>query len=429
MKKLKWIFLLSILIILSAKIVIGAGNGTPFGTIENNEEIHLSVIVENSGEAISGESEAPIEEVKYSGEIIEQEELETELNEVVKTDKEHNIMLLGKELDIKGEAKDLIMAVGANITSKALGSYAFMAASQLDVSGEIFHDTFAVGNNIKIEGNIGRDLYALGNTIDIKGTIERDAYVGGEDLTITGTVGGDVKFAGDSVYISSSAVINGDLDLIANTIKIEDGVTIAGTVTYQSNVEEIAIPDNINTRMNRVMEKEQPTENKLLSTLKSFIWWTIANFIIFVVLMAICPNLFKRIKNIYSNDTVQKYCSSCGWGLLSMIVIPFISILAIFTFIGSALGVIGLIIYMLGYLIATVITGYALANTLIEKEWNRYAKGLIGILMIELLRRLPIIGGLIALIVNAIAFGTMIKLIKDDNSNKEASIIVEKTEE
>ena len=82
MKKLKWLFLLSMLIILSAKIVIAAGNGTPFGTIENSEEINLNVIVENSGESISGESETSIEKVKYSGEIVEQEELETELNEV-----------------------------------------------------------------------------------------------------------------------------------------------------------------------------------------------------------------------------------------------------------------------------------------------------------------------------------------------------------
>ena len=428
MKNLKWIFLLSILVILGTKIVIGVGNGTPFATIKD-ENVILNEILENSGEAVSGDTEASIADIEYSGEIIEQEKLETELNEIVKTDKEHNIMLWGKELDITGEAKDLIMAVGAKITSKALGSYAFMAASQLDVSGEIFQDTFAVGNDIKVEGNIGRDLYALGNSIDITSTVKRDAYIGGESLSITGTVGGDVKFAGDSVYISSSAVVNGDVDLIANSIKIEEGATIIGTVTYQSNVKEITIPSNVNTRMNKVKEIEQPSENKFVLLVKDFLWWTVSNFILFAVLIAIWPKFFEKIKLIYSKDTVQKYCSSCGWGILSMIVIPLISVLSIFTFIGSALGVIGLLLYIIGYLISTVIVGYAIANTLLEKEMNRYLKGFIGILIIEILRRLPIIGGFIALILNAIAFGTIIKLIKECNSNKSESIIVEKTEE
>ena len=303
-----------------------------------------------------------------------------------------------------------------------------MAASQLDISGEVFKDTFAVGNEIQIDGSIGRDLYALGNTIAIDGNVARDVYIGGEELSIRGRIGGDIKFAGDSIYISSRSVIDGDLDLYANEITIEEGAVIEGTVTYQSSVESISIPQNIKTKINEVKTVEAPQENIFVEAVKSLLWWSVANFILFAVLRALFPKMFEKIKSIYTEDTVQKYCSSCGWGVLSIFVIPFLSVLCIFTLIGSTVGVIGLLLYTIGFMIATVIAGYAIANTIIDKDMNGLLKGLIGILMIEILRRLPVIGGLIAFIVNGIAFGTVIKLVKDSNTKKEEVIETEKTE-
>ena len=70
-------------------------------------------------------------------------------------------------------------------------------------------------------------------------------------------------------------------------------------------------------------------------------------------------------------------------------------------------------------MIATIITGYAIANTIIEKDINKHLKGLLGIVIIEVLRRLPVIGGIITIIVNAIAFGTILKLVKELNSKEE----------
>ena len=109
--------------------------------------------------------------------------------------------------------------------------------------------------------------------------------------------------------------------------------------------------------------------------------------------------------------------------MLGIIIIPIISLLAIFTFIGSAIGMIGLLAYTVGYMCATVIVAYAFANTLLEKNnKNPYLMGILGILIIEILRRLPVIGGVISFIIICIAFGTIIKLIKNSNTKKEEVI-------
>ena len=383
--------------------------------------VYATEMEENS----SGEN-AFLEDVyAYSGEVQNEEELKGELKEIVKTEKGKNIMLLGKELNLTGEAKDLIMAAGESITSKALGSYAFMAARQLDISGEIFKDTFVLGNEINVEGDIRRDLYALGNKISISGQIERDVYAGAEELNITGTIEGDVQFIGDTVFISSNAVINGDVSITASTIEIRDGATIHGIVTYQNDAEMVEIPESVETKIKIKNPVAQTTvQDNITQTIKDYCFWTISNFVLFLVIHGIWVHLFEKIDVVYEKDAVQKCCSSCGWGLLWLVILPFISFIALFTIIGSAVGIVGILVYMLVYCIATVLSGYLVGNLVLEKNKKHWVKGFVGIAILEILRRLPVIGWIISILAIAMAFGTMIKLIK--SSSKEE---IEKIEE
>ena len=242
-------------------------------------------------------------------------------------------------------------------------------------------------------------------------------------MNITGTIGGDVRFAGGSIFISPNAVIKGNIYLNASEIEIRDGATIDGTVEYQSDVEKVTIPSNIKATVKEVEKVETPVKNEFVETIKGFLWWTVANGLLFIVAILMFPNLFKNIEKVYEKDTVQKYCSSAGWGILSLIVIPIISIFALFTFIGSALGIIGIFLYIIGYMISTVIVGYSLSNTILENTNNKYLRGLLGIIIIEFLRRLPVIGWIVALLVNSIAFGTVLKLMKQ--SRTKAGEVVE----
>lgn len=427
MKRISLVLLLCLVLILTTGVVMGTESESqevaePFNEDISNIDKIPSII--NSGLP----TDSIPDEFFFSGEVVDETEFENELSEVIKTD-DNNIMLFDQELNITGEAKDLILAAGGKIVSKALGSYAFLAANELNVSGEIFKDTFVGGNEVNITGNIGRDLYTLGKTINISGTVTRDVYVGGEALNITGNVGGNIRFAGGSIFISPSAVINGNIYLTTSEIEIRDGATINGIVEYCSDAEEVIIPSNIKTTIKEVEKVEAPAKNEFLEIVESFLWWTVANGFLFLIAISIFPNLFENIKEVYETDSVQKYCSSAGWGILCLIVIPIVSVFALFTFIGSTLGVMGLLLYVIGYMIATVIVGYALAETILEKTKNKYIKGLLGILIIEVLRRLPVIGWLVVLLVNSIAFGTVLKLIKQSNKKQENVIEGEKTEE
>lgn len=427
-KMKKWSVLIGILlVILGVSHVLAKGGVTPFGrnvAVNGADEIK---VIEETMDDITGEEEIEtmpevlseeineIPEEMTEGTEITPEEMAEEIEEAIQTDKDHNIMLFGRELEISGAAKDLILAAGAKVTSKALGSYAFMAATQLNISGEIFKDAFAVANEVEVNGEMGRDFYAVGNEITINGTVARDIYAGGEELNITGTVNGDVNFAGGTIYVSSDAVIHGDLNLSVAEIDIRGGAQIEGTIAYTNDAIVKTLPSNVKTKVTAVAMQEENTENPFIAAMKSAAFWTVANFLLFVIAKALFPKIFETIATIYAENTGAKLGSSFGWGLLTILVMPIISILCIFTVIGSAIGIVGGFLYAIGFMVATVISGYALANTVLEKTSNPYFKGLLGIVAIEVLKQLPVIGGIVGLLVNGIAFGTIIKLIQEMN--------------
>lgn len=324
-----------------------------------------------------------------------------------------NIMMADSTVVAEGEAKDLLMLAGATINSMATGSYGFMAADIVNISGDIFKDTFVAGNNINIMSNIGRDVYAFGSKINMNGTIGRDMYAGGGEININGSIGRNAHLTGNKVIISSTSVINGDVVIDANRIVIEDGAIINGVVSYNSNAEYTQIPSNITTNVNIVEVTENRNTNVFISKIKDIAIWMLINIILFVVTMLIAPGLFEKIETAYKNKGGSLYASSIGWGVILLVVIPIIAIIALITVIGSALGFATLLAYTVIMVYATVLVGYLLGVTMFSKtNMNKYLVGIIGIAVVEILRNLPAIGGVISFVVILIALGIIKEIMK-----------------
>lgn len=322
-------------------------------------------------------------------------------------------MIADRYVNAEGIAEDLLILAGATVNSKAEGSYAFMAADILNISGEILKDTFAAGNTINITGNLGRDAYLFGSSINIDGSIGRELYAYGDEINLNGTIGGNISVDATSINISSNAVISGDIEINATNIKIEDGAIINGIVTYNSNAESVDLPQNITTNVNQVGAIKVEEKNEFIEGIKSTIKWLLINIVLFAVTMLVCPGLFMRIEKVFNEKGGEVYASAIGWGLLFIIVIPIIAIIALITVIGSALGFASLLAYTVIIVYSTVITGYLLGTTMfINKEMNKYLVGIIGIIAIQILRKLPVIGGLISFATIVIAFGMIKEIMK-----------------
>lgn len=343
-----------------------------------------------------------------------------EENEVIDISNGENIMLVGDVVNADGAAEDLIILAGESVNSYANGEYGFMAANNLNISGDVLKDNFVAGNNINVIGDIGRDAYLFGSIININGTIGRNLYVYGSEINISGTIDGDAKISADKIFISSEATISGDIEINTEYIEIEEGTQIGGVVTYNSNAKEIIIPNSVRNNKNDIVDIQIEEENILVSEIKDIAKWICINIVLFIITILICPAFFDKIDKIFKEKDTMIIGNSIGWGLLLFITMPIISIIALITVIGSALGFAALLIYIVILVYSTVITGYLLGRILFDnKNLNKYLIGVIGIVIIEILRRLPVIGGIMSFIVLLVSFGVIREVIRKDEMISE----------
>ena len=359
-----------------------------------------------------------LNEVILSGDK-ESDFIENGIDIISKLDGE-NIMLAGDVVNAEGTAEDLIILAGDIVNSDAIGEYGFMAANSLNISGDVLKDNFIAGNTINVTGDVGRDAYLLGSIINIDGKIGRNIYAFADEINIDNYVGGNIFVECNKIFISSNSVISGDVEIEASYIEIEEGAKINGVVTYNSNVEEVIIPQNVENNSNEVVDIVIESENVFLAQIKNIITWILINIVLFVATMLISPGLFEKIEKTFEEKGYATYGTSIGWGIILFIIIPIIAIIALITVLDSAVGFAGILAYIVILVYSTVITGYLIGtNLFINTKMNKYLVGIIGTIIIEIMRNLPIVGGLISFIVIFIGFGMTKEIMKKGKIEKE----------
>ncbi len=377
------------LILICLLIILSVGTCFALGIDNLSGDFSGEASGETSGE-ISGES---IEDIL--SEILG----EDYFNDEVEVDDvgDNNIMKFGNIVTANGKASDLIMLLGQRIEDRATGSYGFAVGNNLNISGDKEKDVFLAGSSVNVKGNVGRDVYAIGSSIYIDGNISRNVYL-----------------LGTEVVIGPYANISGDVLLVGtDSLKIEEGATVLGNVTYDSNVSKVSIPGYINTKIIEktplVNDETDNTKALIIST----VTWLIANIILFVLTMLIAPKLFEKIKDGYDIKGVGLVFSSLGFGILFLIVVPILVILAIFTVIGISLALVAFFVYILLILYSTVLTGYLVGAIIFKKtNLNKYLVGIIGVVIVQILRSLPIIGGWVAFISILISLGIIVEIAR-----------------
>lgn len=317
---------------------------------------------------------------------------------------DESIILADENVHVTGNTSELIIVAGNSVNVEADGRHMFAAGNLVELSGNSEKDAFVAGNALTISGNIGRDIYAVASKIIINGTIGRNANL----------------FASE-VYIAADSTINGDVNISSNKVTIEDGAKILGKVTYASDAK-VSIPNDIQVEVKEIeTEPTTPEAPTFISKVKSFFFWTFANIVLFVLTMLILPGMFEKIKT--SNKGISTYGKSLGWGIVFIIVLPIVALIIMMTAIGVSLGFVLAFVYILILIYATTLTGYLVGTTIFNgKEINKYLVGITGIAIVQLLRMLPLVGGIVSCLTTLIAFGIM-KAIFEKSEDKEKAEI------
>ena len=326
--------------------------------------------------------------------IAEEENPKTIFNEnvLVNYDIIGSSIVGGYNVTVTNKIDGAALIIGNTINLNSYVEYALISGQDITINGKI-KDALIVGNNIVLNesSNIERDIIIYGNNIEISGLINRDITINGNDVKIDSVqIAGNVKIIADNINITENSAIMGKLSYndSANFIRSETA-TIGEIETFESDI--IKEPTFIELVM------------KYISKLISLI-------VIFLVMIILIPKLFNNIIN--SKSEILK---NMGYGIITLLIVPIISLILIFTKFGLSLGIIVLLLYLICIYISMIITGYLLGSIIWEKYIKRkkttYLVGFLGITVLYIVSLIPYIGTAVYFISLIISMGTMTNLL------------------
>jgi cytoskeletal protein CcmA (bactofilin family) len=303
----------------------------------------------------------------------------------------------------------------------------FVGGDKVTVSGTVKGNLLAFGGNIMINGNVDGTIIAGGGDVTISGQA-KDIFIGGGDIAINGIVKRDLLIGGGQVYINKQAKVGNDVFLgcgnadiagkIYRNLKIGGGdITIAPSALVKGNLDYSAQKIDISKQakiLGAVTTFAPPDYGDKASKLfNGFIAFQKIIGFFAIILLGILAIVFlpNQVKLITEKMTGE-FWKSLGWGILSLIVIPLVAILLLVTLIGIPLGILLLIAYCFGIYVAVIFTSVVIGKWILGKlgkpDISLIWGFLLGLIILNLITMIPVVGWIISFILFLWAFGALV---------------------
>lgn len=153
-----------------------------------------------------------------------------------------DVYAAGGTVDILADIEGDAVAVGGRITvGETIKGDLMAAGGAVSVRADIADDVRLAGGDVTLGGSVGGDAIAAGGNLTITPdvTVAGRGWFAGGRIDMAGTIGRELKATGGRIVLSGR--VNGDVELIGESISILDTAVIEGRLTYRSPEEaEIA---------------------------------------------------------------------------------------------------------------------------------------------------------------------------------------------
>ena len=322
-----------------------------------------------------------------------------------------------------------------NLTDTVQGD-AFLAGGHVTVATEVNGDLVAAGGEVSIGGSVGDDLYAAGGNVKVDAMVTGNARVAGGDVeigpatVIAGAVsltGGQVEFDGNSHgYLQVSAAdvrlngqVHGDAEVRSEDLVIVPDTQIGGKLVYRGPsapvVPEGAViaggVDFHETNAGHYLKETHEPIRETVTWVGSILWF-VGVFVAATLFLLVFPGFATRAADAIGRDPWRVL----GLGLAVLVCVPFIAVILLITIIGIPLALLMIPLYLLlmflGWVTAALFVahrGLAVARSgqPVTLGWRLFAL-LLALVALSVIRHVPFVGGLIALVALVAGIGALV---------------------
>lgn len=331
-----------------------------------------------------------------------------------------NLYVGSGDILISGNVFGDFVAAGGNILINGrISKDLTIAGGSINILGEIGDDLRAIGGQVVINNNVKGDVVIAGGNVNILSgaRIGGDVVVAGGRVSIDGTVNGDIKAAGGKLVINGTVLGNVQAGLL-NKFRIGRNAVINGNVSYNSplkaNIEDGATirGDVIFNQTNRPSFGIDAKDAR--KTALAFIGvLALLKFLAVLGAGIISVLVFKNKSKDLVNNSLPHFWAELLRGLVVLIVAPVIIIILLLSVVGSLFGLLGMLVVASFLLVARIYAGIILGGWLykvfsksksVKVSWD---SALIGIVILQLVGYIPIVGWITSLVFFTVAFGSI----------------------
>src|SRR3989344_243503 len=335
-----------------------------------------------------------------------------------------SLFIAGRKVTVRGTINGDLFCAGQNVTVDAdvLGDV-ICAGQNVTINGTVSGDARLAGQMITINGAIDSNLTSFGQPIELPadGIVSGEVFAAGQDFSERGTIGKTLNGGFESAELNGE--INGDVQLVVNSLRVGNDASILGNLTYESKTN-IEVPTTAS--ISGTVRRTEPTAKELTArplrpiantSMRAFSWagWLmrVLTYLILGLLLAIIfPVFTKKILDL----SEQYQGRSMLLGFVSFFVIPILLVLLVISLIGIPIALIGLFLWLFFLFVSRItfalFVGKKVLTQLKLKQIDSMAwVTVVGVLTTSLLFKIPFLGWLLSCIAVIWGFGALLQLV------------------
>lgn len=276
----------------------------------------------------------------------------------------------------------------------------FKVADTINLTGNIDGDVFLLGGDVTVDATISGDLLILAGQAHIKGEIKDDLRIVAGQIDLDAITQGNSTLIAGQTRLASNAKLNQDLYL--KTLEdpiIDNKATISGTLIKN----KISTPDFFkNTpKITKVSAFKRLTTLVIVQKLVALS----LEFLIGALIIVLLPKITKKLSELSQREPTQ----TIGWGFLTLITVPVLSLLLFISLIGIPVAVLVLMLFSFSIYSARLLASLSLGGNLIkDTKFQKPFHGLaLGLVILNLLKLIPILGWFVYFVFILNGLGTL----------------------
>ena len=242
----------------------------------------------------------------------------------------------------------------------------------------------------------GDRIVLVGSVLVDRDQTAGDIVVADGDVTIRGTVTGDVIAAGGDVTIRGT--VEGDVVTLAGLATLGRRGRVGGDIVYGDD-KPVRTPGS---QVGGEVKKLEFGDASILAAIGFWIALTLSLLVFGLVLLLIAPRAGDAAVRTGREKTGIAFLT----GLLAFFLLPVIAIGLCVTLIGLPLGITLLLLILPLYAIGYLTTAHVLGSRIVKK--GGILAFLAGIVILQLLALIPIVGGLIGFLATVFGLGVLL---------------------